>query len=84
MLRTGAVGSRGQVAYSTEFLEEQGNVWVQWVSTEELGQRREFAFRPSAIVYDETSGNLVLALGIQGVLVGTPDGKWTTIAVGML
>ncbi len=84
VLRTGIDDTQEQVAYSTEFLEEEGNVWVQWVSTARLSQRREIAFRPLAIVYDERSGNLVLALGIQGVVVGTSDGKWTAVAVGRL
>ena len=84
VLRTGIDDTQGQVVYSTEFLEEEGNVWVQWVSTEKLSQRREIAFRPLAIVYDERSGNLVLALGIQGVVIGTSDGKWATVAVGLL
>ena len=84
VLRTGIDDTQGQVVYSTEFLEEEGNVWVQWVSTRKLSERREIAFRPLAIVYDERSGNLVLALGIQGVVVGTSDGKWATVAVGRL
>ena len=55
---------------------------MQKVSTEKLGSPREIASSPSGIVYDERSGNVVLAMGIQGVVVGTPDGKWDNVAVG--
>ena len=77
-----ADGSVQRVVYSADFLEADGNVWAQRVSTEKLNEPREIATRPLAIAYDSRSGNLVLALGIQGVAVGTPDGKWTNVAVG--
>ncbi len=80
----GTDDTQAQVVYSTEHLQQKGNIWVQKVSTEGHSELRELATRPLAIVYDNTSGNVVLALGIQGVVVGTPDGKWTTVAVGRL
>ena len=43
---------------------------------------REATTAPRRIVYDERSGNLIAAMGIQGVVVGTPDGAWTRHAVG--
>ena len=82
VVRLGADGGSEQVVYSTEYLEQDGNAWVQKVSTEKLGSPREIASSPSGIVYDERSGNVVLAMGIQGVVVGTPDGKWDNVAVG--
>ena len=37
---------------------------------------------PLDIHYDAISGNLIVAMGRQGVLVGTPDGQWQRIGVG--
>ena len=72
---------RQVVVYSTAYLQEEANVWVQKHATTQL-DIREIAERPHSIVYDERSGNVIAALGIQGVLVGTPDGRWTPFAVG--
>ena len=70
-----------QVAFSTEYLQRDANVWVQRTSTQDLGEPRILASRPLGIVYDRLSGNLIVALGIQGVVVGTPAGQWTNVAV---
>lgn len=80
ILQVGDDGS-SQVAYSTGYLAKRANYWVQKQHTTHLGVRI-LATEPSSIVYDERSGNLVVALGIQGVLVGTPEGNWTPYAVG--
>ncbi len=68
------------VAYSTEYLRESGNEWMQAKQTAHLGGR-DLAFEPDTITYDPHSGNLIAAMGIQGVVVGTPDGQWTPVAV---
>ena len=70
-----------RVAYSTAYMREESNVWAQEHSTERLSWR-ETTTAPRSIVYDERSGNLIAAMGIQGVLVGAPDGVWTMYAVG--
>ena len=70
-----------EVAYSTAYLENEPNVWVQKQATTQLSPRK-IAARPSSIVYHEGSGNLIAAVGIQGVVVGSPDGKWARHAVG--
>ena len=75
-------GEKEQTVYSTEHLEKDGNSWVQKISTRNLSRPREIASQPMGIVYDDRSGNLVLALGIQGVVLGTPNGKWVATAVG--
>ncbi len=82
VLRVSADGSREETVYSTEHLEQDSNVWVQRVSIEDLGDPREFSTQPLEIVYDNRTGNVVLALGLQGVVVGTPDGRWINAAVG--
>ncbi len=77
------VGDDGssQVAFSTRYLAKWGNLWTQAQQTTHL-DARVLETQPRAIIYDEPTGNLIVALGIQGVLVGTPDGRWTPHAVG--
>ena len=70
-----------EVVYSARHLRKEGNVWVQERATSDLGPR-EVATAPFAIVFDEASGNLVTAMGIQGVVVRRPDGEWTPLPVG--
>ena len=67
--------------YSTRYLRSPGNRWMQERSTEEHGGGRFLALSPGELVYDAKSGNLVATLGIQGVLVGTPEGKWERVRV---
>ena len=43
---------------------------------------RDIATRPRDFFYDGESGNLILAMGIQGVVVVAPDGNTTHVAVG--
>ena len=69
------------VVYSAAYLQQEANLWIQDVATKRFGMR-EIARLPYSIVYDEGSGNLVVAMGLQGVLVGTPDGGWSRVAVG--
>ena len=40
------------------------------------------ATEPTDLFYDEDSGNLIVSMGIQGVVVIAPDGKSTRVAVG--
>ena len=72
---------RRALAYSAAYLQEEANVWVQEHATSQLDIRK-VAQRPYSIAYHDPSGNVIAALGIQGVLVGTPDGRWTPFAVG--
>ena len=69
------------VAYSTRYLREYGNINVQRRATRSFGLR-ELTKEPYSLIYDERSGNVVLAMGLQGAVVGTPDGQWTRVAVG--
>lgn len=72
---------QSETVYSTAYLHEEGNVWAQDRLTRHLNIRR-LTTQPGLLVYDERSGNLVVAMGIQGILVGTPDGRWTRHTVG--
>ena len=77
--------------FSTAYLKKSANVWAQKYATRKLRSDMaemyedpgEFiATRPFNIVYDEKTGNLVVALGLQGVLVGDSSGFWRRVAVG--
>ena len=73
--------SSGEVIYSFEYLQSGGNRWMQALDKREIGARL-VATRPLDIYYDSQSGNLILAMGIQGVVVIAPDGTTTKVAVG--
>ena len=70
-----------QVVYSTAYLLEDGNTWIQQGTTQTRSPHL-LAEEPLDIVFDDKSGNLALALWIQGVVVGTPDGEWVEVGVG--
>ncbi len=80
ILRSTASGE-WELAYSAAYLQQEANVWIQEQATAGLGLR-EIARRPYNIVYDEHSGNVIVAMGLQGVLVGTPNGEWSRVALG--
>ena len=67
--------------HSTAYLDKSANEWVQRQMTESLGDR-VITTHPYAIVYDPKHDTVVVALGLQGVVVGTPDGDWRPVAVG--
>ena len=67
--------------YATEYLLSPAARWLQEHGTSHLSPQF-IATGPLAITYDAGSDNVIAAMGIQGVVVGTPDGKWTRVAVG--
>ena len=67
--------------HSTTYLQGDANVWVQEQTTTRFGPR-DIGTKPHSIAYDARSGNLVVAMGLQGVVVGSPDGQWSRVAVG--
>ena len=73
--------SSGEVIYSFEYLQGGGNRWMQALDKREIGAR-VVATRPLIIFYDSQSGNVILAMGIQGVVVIASDGTTTKVAVG--
>ena len=73
--------SGSEVVYSAAYLTEKGNLALQEITTTDIENR--IATRgPYDIAYDPRSGNIVLAMGLQGVVVGMSDGQWTRINVG--
>ena len=75
------IGGRKEVAYSAAYLRERGNINLQSRATGDLVPR-QVTTKPFSIAYDEHTGNVVVAMGLQGIVVGTPDGRWTREAVG--
>ena len=67
--------------YSTTYLRAPGNVWTQKLDSD-LRDVDELTTQPHRMAYHSVSGNLVLAMGRQGVVVGTPDGQWKRSALG--
>ena len=47
--------------------------------TSPVGRRIEN--KSNSIVYHERSANLVVAMGREGVAVGSPDGEWTSVGI---
>ena len=80
ILREGPDGRR-EVVFSTELFRDSSNVWMQAEDTGHHGERR-LGSDPMSMIYDSDSGNVIVALGLQGVVVGTPDGRWTHARVG--
>ena len=70
-----------QLVYSTAYLQGDANLWVQEYAPTELDDRY-LTTSPYSIVYDGHSDNLIVAMGTQGVVTGTPDGRWSRVAVG--
>ena len=76
----GASGSQ-EVVYSFAYLQNGGNLWMQALDKIYLNKRTLEA-GPYDLFYDSQSANLVVAMGVQGVVVIAPDGTATRVAVG--
>ena len=70
-----------EAVYSAAYLQEESNIWIQERATTQF-EPREIGTKPYSIAYDSRTGNLVVAMGLQGVAVGKPDGQWLRVAVG--
>ena len=75
------VDNRLKEVYSASYLQNDANLWMQQNTTTSLGVR-ELGTEPYSVVFDERSGNVIVAMGLQGVLVGTPNERWSRVAVG--
>ena len=69
------------VIYSYGYLRNGGNAWMQALDKRDV-QSRVIGQRPYSLFYDDRSGNLIAAMGLQGVVVIAPDGTFTRVAVG--
>lgn len=70
-----------EVLYSSERLLRYSNVWMQIHETRKHGTRT-LTHTPLAIAYDAVSGNVIAAMGLQGVVVVSPNRTWRAVAVG--
>ena len=68
-----------EAVYSAAYLQEESNAWIQEQTTTQFGPR-EIGTKPYSIAYDARTGNLVVAMGLQGIVVGTPNGQWSRVA----
>ena len=75
------VDGEWEAVYSAAYLRQEANLWIQDQATKHFSNK-QIARRPYSIVYDERGGNLVVAMGLQGVVIGSADGMWTRVAVG--
>ena len=73
--------SSREVVYSYEYLQSGGNRWMQALDKRDV-ENRVIATWPLELFYDDQSGNLIVAMGLQGVVVIAPDGTTTRVTVG--
>ena len=81
IIHTGKSGV-GEEVYSAAYLSGGASEWVQIQNTYHRLNTQPVTRSPQAVIYDPQSGNVIVAMGLQGVVVGTPDGEWTPVAVG--
>ena len=69
-------GQNWQVAYDLNL--------VQWEPANPSDEGRQVIVRPGPLdaMFDAKSGNLLLAMGHAGVLLGLPSGEWRWVKVG--
>mgnify|MGYP003604021459 CR=1 FL=1 len=69
-------GQNWQVAYDLNL--------VQWEPANPSDEGRQVIVRPGPLdaMFDAKSGNLLLAMGHAGVLLGLPTGEWRWVKVG--
>ena len=73
-------GEEPRQVFSAAYLQESGNRWFQEIEGRQFGERG-ISSGPTSVIFDPRSGNVVAALGTQGVVVGTSDGRWIPAAV---
>ena len=70
--------SKQEIVYSAAYLQQEANVVVE----KQRLRQEEITTTPWNIAYDDVSGNVIAAMGVQGVVVGAPDGQWRRVTVG--
>ena len=69
-------GGETETAYSAAYLRDAANRVLQHRATSVV-----LTTAPLGIAYDDRSGNVIVAMGSQGVVVGGGDGIWQRVAV---
>ena len=78
--------------HDTGYLQEGSNMWAQGYRTREIrgeltscdDEERLLTTGPLNITYHPGTGNVIAAMGLEGVLVGSPNEEWRRVAVGDL
>jgi hypothetical protein len=76
-----------------EYSIDQGETWDKVpialasqaeIAYIELSRRSSISYRPGPlhVIGDQQSGNLIFAMGLEGVLVQKPSDEWVTVPVG--
>ncbi len=68
------------VVYSTDEWGHDAQLWVQSNSLDPYSY--SFATEPHSVIHHEQSGNIIMTVGVRGVIVGTSDGEWTPVEIG--
>lgn len=76
-----ADGETGTVSFSLERLDTEGNAWIFRKDAEQFHNDSP-SLLPHNLVYHRSSDNVIVAWGLQGVLVNDSSGQWHKIAVG--
>ncbi len=75
-------GNSQEVVYSYGDLNGKGNRWQLALDNRD-NQIRAISTKPHDLFYDDRSGNLIVAMGLQGVVVIGQDGPAARVAVGL-
>ena len=70
-----------EIVYSFGYLQRGGNRWMQALDKRGI-EYRVTTTEPLDLHYDHRSGNLIVAMGLQGVVVVEPDGRSFKVALG--
>ena len=84
-------GAQPTVVYSAAYLNEEANQWAQKYASRRLrvdisklydNPEAIIGQNPFNIAHDTRTGNVIVGMGLDGVLVGYPDGRWERAGVG--
>ena len=76
-------GRPPETVYEARHPRKGPDQWMRTHNARELPGIPEPSPGPIAIAYDPGSGNVVAALGLEGVVVGTAGGQWIPAPVGL-
>ena len=83
-------GGEPKIVYSVSYLREKSNTWARGYAARRLHNLSGIyddpglldATEPVNIVYDQRTGNVVVAMTLEGALAGNSDEEWERVAVG--
>ena len=81
IIRTDGRTEHQEVVYSFEYLRGGGSRWMQALDKRDISDRA-IATEPHDLFFDDQRGNLIVAMGLQGVVVVHADGASRLVPVG--